>query len=444
MSTPTESGRSPLPGPRPHRPWQLLRYGRSILALLRDPLSFVAGRFAEYGSTYHVREPGGGDLYVTRDLAMARGVLVEQARSFRKAGGANDRLRPFLGSGLLLSDGELWRAQRRRIQPAFHRRRIDGYAATMVDHSRDLGWSDGEELDVSAEMMRLTLRVACKTLFDHDAREDADEVAAAMEAVRSATRPTVLPYWIPGTTAARGRQALAGLHSIIDRMVARRRAEGMRDDLLSMLLEAEEGAMSPELLRDELVTLFLAGHETTSHALAWTWMLLSEHPQVEARLHTELDEILSGRDPTPEDVPDLPFTEAVIKEALRLYPPAFALPRVAAEQVSVADVELAPGAQVVVWLWHLHRSPQLFAEPLRFWPERHLDSDWPRGAWMPFGAGPRMCIGSGFAMLELQMVVACLAQRWRLRLLGAPPEVSARVTLGPRGGLPMRVLARQD
>ncbi len=436
----TRLGLTAPPGPPPHRRWQIARNATSLLGLLRDPLAFVAGRFAEHGSTYYVREPAGTELYVTRELAVARDVLVTHAGAFTKAGGANDVLRPFLGNGLLISDGELWRAQRRRIQPAFLRRRIEGYAPTMVSHARDLPWTDGAHTDVFADMMRLTLRVACKTLFDHDARHDADDVAAAMDGLRRAAHFTVLPYWIPGSSAARGRAALGRLHAVLDGMVARRRRDGPRDDLLSMLLDAEGGAMDHDLLRDELVTLFLAGHETTSHALTWTWMLLSQHPEAEARVHAEVDAL--GRDPTAADVPALPFTEAVIKEALRLYPPAFALPRVAQEEVSVGGLRLAPGAQVVTWVWHLHRDPALFDDPTSFRPERHLDPTYDRHAWMPFGAGPRMCVGAGFAMLELVLVVAAIAQRWRARLTGDPPVTSPRVTLGPKGGMPMRVSAR--
>jgi cytochrome P450 len=428
------------PGPPPHRRRDLLRTARSIRALVADPLGFVGGRFAEYGELYHVDEGGGSHLYVTCDADRIREVLVERAADFRKAGGANDRLVPILGDGLLTADGASWKEQRRLMQPRFHARAIAGYGQTMVAHAEALQWEDGQRLDVSEAMMQLTLRIVCKALFDHEVESDADDIASTMEALRQGSVRSLLPDWLPTPTAWRRRQAVRRIDALIARLIEERRSTGLRSDLLSMLLEV---GLDEKLVRDDVVTLFLAGHETTSHALSWTWWLLANHPEATARLHEELDQVLGGRAPTVEDVERLPWTSAVLSEAMRLYPPAYAIPRVAATETRLGPFTLAPGSQVVCWIWHCHRSPRWFEAPEAFRPERFLQPAFPKHAWLPFGAGTRMCIGAGFARMELALLLASLARRYRL--LAAPGQVvvpQPRITLAPQGGLPLTVSRR--
>jgi cytochrome P450 len=288
--------------------------------------------------------------------------------------------------------------------------------------------------------MRLTLRIVCKALFDHDVRDEADAIAATMEAVRRASEQSLLPDWVPTPGRLRARRAVAGMDALIARLVDERRAEGLRDDLLSMLLDV---GLDATRVRDNLVTLFLAGHETTSHALSWTWWLLATHPEAEARLHDELDGVLGDRDPTVDDLPSLPWTEAVIQESMRLFPPAYAIPRVARVDTELGGYPIAAGSQVVGWVWHCHRGPW-FDDADAFRPERFLTPTFPKHAYLPFGAGTRMCIGAGFARMELRLVLATLARRYRLH--AAPGQRVAtlpRVTLSPDGGLPLRVERRR-
>lgn len=427
------------PGPPPLRRRDLLRKVRSIRDLLSDPIAYVGGRFSEFGDLYHVDEGGGSHLYITRAPDRIREVLVERAGDYQKRGGANDRLVPVLGNGLLTADGEAWKEQRRLLQPRFHQRAIAGYAATMVGHTRAVAWGDGETVDVSDEMMRLTLRIVCQALFDHDVQDQADAIGATMDALRRASEQSLLPDWIPTPGRFRARRAVAGIDALIARLVAERREEGLRDDLLSMLLDV---GLDPTLVRDNLVTLFLAGHETTSHALSWTWWLLAKHPEAEARLHAELDEVLGDRDPTVDDLPSLPWTDAVIQESMRLFPPAYAIPRVARVDTELGGYPVTAGSQVVSWLWHCHRGPW-FEAPDAFRPERFLQPTFPKHAYLPFGAGTRMCIGAGFARMELRLVLATLARRYRLRATpGQTVRPLPRVTLSPEGGLPLRVERR--
>jgi cytochrome P450 len=426
------------PGPPHIRRWQVITLARVLSQLVRDPLTFVGQRFAEYGDIYHVDEGGGQHLYVTAHPDMLRELLVTRAKDMQKRGGANDRLVPVLGDGLLTADGEVWRRSRKLMNPSFHRSAIAGYAETMRQHAEQVDWPDGEVVDVSERMMALTLRIVTKALFDHDVGDGTDTVARTMRALHALSDGTALPRWVPTPQSLRARRALRGLHALIEALISDREREGLRDDLLSMLLSV---GLERPLVRDQLVTLFLAGHETTSHAMSWTWWLLATHPEVEARLHAELAQVLGGDAPTADTA--LPYTDAVIAESLRLFPPAFALPRVATVDTEIGGYPIAAGSQVVGFIWHCHRDPRWWGDAETFRPERFLEPTHPRDAYLPFGAGPRMCIGAGFAKLELRVLLATLAQR--VRLVAAPGQVvlpRAGVTLSPRGGLPLRVERR--
>lgn len=427
------------------------------LGFLLDPLGVVAGRFARYGDLYHVPGGDGPGLFVVRHPDHLRDVLVTHAAKYTKTHTAFRQMARVLGDGLLTSDGDAWRRQRRMVQPAFARARLDGYAAAMTDEARRAldGWRDGETRDVSRDMMELTLRVVSRTLFGHDASGDVERVAAAMRSFQEdVVRPDLLPPWAPSPWRRRLERAVATLDAIIHGMVERRRRGGAPEgaaDLLQMLVTAvdEEGDGSGLTLRetrDQLVTLFLAGHETTSHALTWTLYLLSQNPVAERALHAELDAVLGGRAPTAADLDALPYTEQVLKESMRLYPPAYMVARQAAEDTEIGGWRVPRGSEVVLWIYMTHRDPRWYPDHASFRPERFAPGEeerLPRFAWLPFGAGPRACVGKSFAMMEARLLLASVAQRYRLELTpGHPVDVLPRVTLMPRHGMSMTVRAR--
>jgi cytochrome P450 len=444
------------PGPPPNRtPWGLYSYLR---AFLRDPAGFVGRRFAEYGDMYYA-PLGPTRLYVTRHPDHIRDALLDKGASFKKTetGNAARHLRRFLGNGLLLSNGELWRKQRRMINPSLHKKRIEAYAEIMLGHTRGLleRWRPGETVDVSAAMMQLTLGIVTQSLFDYGVEGRAGAVMEVMETFRAiADKPSILPAWLPLPNELRTRRALALVDGIIYDMIDERRALGeealaQRPDLLSALILAtddeaapgDERRMTRQLLRDELLTMFLAGHETTSHALSWTFYLLSQHPEAEARLAAELDEVLAGRPPTLADLPRLAYLDRVLSEAMRIYPPAPVISRTAIEDTEIGGYTLPAGAELIIWLYWTHRDPRWFPEPERFDPDRFAPEapPLPRGAYLPFGGGTRICIGKEFALMEARLVLATVAQRFRLRLEpGQDLTPRFAVTLSPRNGLRMR------
>ncbi len=432
------------PGPRSRLP------GATLLRFRRDRLGFLLATARTHGDVAGFtlgRQP----IYLVSDPAMIQDVLELQAASFTK-GRALERARHLLGQGLLTSEGELHQRQRRLVMPAFHKQRLAGYGATMVALARAHGaaWQPGRVVDVATEMMHLTRAIVAKTLFDHDVADDAGEIDAAMGVLVGSFGSVALflPEWVVERglwpSAARLEAARATLDATIYGMIAARRAEG-RDhgDLLSMLLAAvdEDGdgrGMSDRQLRDEVMTLFLAGHETTANALAWTWFLLAEHPEVDLRLDAELDRVLAGRPPTLDDLPALPYTRMVFTEAMRLYPPAWLLGRRAARDCSVGGFGIPRGAVVLMSQWVVHHDPRLYPDPFRFDPERWAADvpARPKYAYFPFGGGPRRCIGEAFAWTEGLLVLATLAQGWRMRLVPGHPVVpEPLITLRPRHGI---------
>jgi len=414
---------------------------------IRDPLEYLTRLQRDFGDVVMLRAFNYRVYYLSHPDLIEQ-LLVTQARKFAKGRilKANKRL---FGNGLLISEGDFWLRQRRLAQPAFHRARVVSYGETMARFTERLltEWRDGETRDIHAEMMRLTLQIVAKTLFDADVAGDTQEVGRALEAItvlNSDFRRLVLtPPWLPTPTNVRAVLATHKLNSIIYRIIADRRTHP-RDtgDLLSMLLAAqdEDGSrMTDRQLRDETITLFLAGHETTAIALSWTWWLLAQNPQAEAKLHAELDSVLAGRSPHPEDLPRLPYTEKAITEALRLYPPAWGIPRMALEDVEIAGYTVPKGSGVSVSSWVVHRDPRWFADPLAFRPERwdgDLQKRLPRFAYFPFGGGPRQCIGNAFALMEAQLLLATIAQKFRFRLIPDHPVVpQASITLRPKHGI---------
>jgi cytochrome P450 len=447
----TESPSSAQPkGPEFRGP---LRAAYGQLQLLFDPLGTVARRFERFGDAYRVQQ-GDAHLYVLRDPDHIRDVLVTNAAAFDKQHTAFQRLSLLLGDALLTSDGERWRRQRRLVQPAFARSRLVQYSAVMVEEaaraSRELARPG--RFDLGREMNALTLRIVTRTLFGQ-AFEESGETRAAMAALNRwfATPPQLLRL-VPGVQR-RFDRALATLDDVIERLIRTKRDALPEDagttDLLSALMQArdEQGeALTPRELRDQLLTLYLAGHETTSHALTWTLYLLTQHPEASAKLQVELERVLGGRLPTYEDLAALPYTEQVLKEGLRLYPPAFVLPRHACEDTSIGPYRVAKGSEVVIWSFHTQRDARHYPEPERFRPERfeaQAEAARPKYAYLPFGAGQRACIGQMFAMIEAQLVLATLLPRLRFEYAASrPARIYTGVTLTPRGGMPMRVFSR--
>jgi cytochrome P450 len=442
-----------VPGPRAFWP-----VGH-VVQFRRDPLALLARVAREYGDVARFNAAT-QTVYVLNHPDHIRDLLVTHHARFKK-GRALQRAKRLLGEGLLTSEADFWRRQRRLAQPAFHRQRVNAYAETMVAYAEKTSarWRDGVTLDVADEMMRLTLAVVGKTLFDAEVESDADEVGAALTEVMSLFGYLMLPFSellekLPLPPRRRFERARARLDRVIYRIIEERRREGRdRGDLLSTLLHAvdEEGdrtGMTDEQLRDEAMTIFLAGHETTANALAWTWYLLSQNPEAEARLHAELEEVLEGRPPAAEDYARLRYTEMVVAEAMRLYPPAWALGRLALEDHEVGGYLIPRGSLVLVSQYVMHRDPRFWPEPGRFDPERftpEAKAARPQFAYFPFGGGPRRCIGEGFAWMEAVLILAALARRWRLRLPpGTHVPTEPRITLRPgKGGIPMRLEERE-
>jgi cytochrome P450 len=367
-----------------------------------------------------------------------------------------ERARVLLGDGLLTSEGEHHRRQRRLVQPAFHRDRLAGYGAVMAERSaivRDQ-WQAGQHFDVLQEMMRLTLAIVAKTLFSTDVDSEADDIGTALTQVFDLFEVILMPFSeilekLPLPAVRRFKRARKRLDETIYRLIAERRASGVdAGDLLSMLLLARDeegsGGMTDEQVRDEALTLFLAGHETTADALTWAWYLLSQNPPAEEAFHAELDRVLAGRLPSFDDLPQLRYTESVFAEVLRLFPPAWGIGRRALEDYPVGDFVIPARSVVLMSPYVAHRDPRWFPDPLTFRPERWLAEDptRPKFAYFPFGGGARVCIGERFAWMEGALLLAAIGQRWRLRLEpGHRVETHARITLRPKHG--MRMIAER-
>jgi cytochrome P450 len=439
----------------PRQPGGLFGIG-SLLRFTRNPLEFITSMSQAGGDIVHYRLAF-RDVFLIRHPDLIRDVLVTRQHDFAKGEGLK-WARRFLGDGLLTSEGEFHTRQRRLAQPAFHRQRIGSYGEAMVAHAARARerWRDGEDLWLDREMVRVTLGIAGETLFDADTEAQAVEIGAALTDIIRLFPRFALPFGgllnllpLPSNRRyLRGRRRLdATVYGLIE---ARRRDGKDRGDLLSMLTMArdeETGAgMSDRQLRDEVMTLLLAGHETTANALCWTWYLLSQNPGAEARLHRELDEALQARLPTVDDLPALPYTEMVLAESMRLFPPAWGLGRRALTDLDLGGVRIPANALVLSSPYLVHRDARWFPDPLRFDPERFTSeakAARPRFSYFPFGGGARGCIGEPFAWMEGVLVLATLAQRWCFRLVpGHPVEPQALITLRPRHGMHMTAARR--
>lgn len=432
------------PGPtwitESRRPWKEIVEDHT-----RGLLPIVRSRFERFGDIVYATDLTGKPLYSIRHPDHIHEVLVTRAADFEKR---SKDLSTFLGRGLLTSDGEFWRTQRRLIQPAFRKEYLARYATTMVEHAQRMvdAWVPGELRDLNREMMEVTLSVVAKTLLDYDTVGDNDGVARAMAVIQeTAGFPDPLPRWVPTTLHKKQQAALDALDGIIYPLIDERTEANRGDDLLSQLKFPDDGSepMPREQLRDELVTMFLAGHETTALSLTWTFYLLSNNRGVEAELHEEIDRVLDGRAPTFEDLDRLPYARCVVQEGMRMFPPLYLLPRVAKQDTEVGGYPLKAGANVLIWIYFLHRDERWFPYHAEFIPKRFLPEVGgvlhPH-AWLPFGGGPRACIGRHFAMAEATLMLAVIAQRYRPRLApGQDVRMNARVTLAPQFPIQMEL-----
>jgi cytochrome P450 len=417
-----------------------------------NPIALFEHLAQTYGRVAHYRL-GLSHIIFINEPEFIHEILIKQPQHFIKER-TQRRMKILLGEGLITSDGEVHRRQRRIAAPAFHRQRIQAYGAIMVDRAATMRgkWQPGRPIDIASQMMQLALQVVARTLFNTDVTDDVlqinDEVNVIMQLYNyliALPRAEAYLNWpIPGLV--RFRRARSRLDKVVQRMIADHRADGVdRGDLLSMLLasrdeESDHSGMTDEQLRDEVLTIFLAGYETVANALTWTWYLLSQNPQAEACLHAEIDEVLgrgaSARLPTLEDLPRLRYTEMVLAESMRLYPPAWAMGR-----QSIAEVELGPyrfpvGTYFFFSQYIIQRSAEYFPDPLRFDPDRFLPENKtgrPRFVYFPFGAGGRQCIGEAFAWMEGVLMLATIAQQWRLLFVpGQAVEVQPKITLRPK------------
>lgn len=446
MRTSSHSATRPAPGPRGG--W-LLGNAREVL---RDPQGFFLRTMTEFGGIAAV-DYGLAKAFVITDAALAHRVLVEQHRNYPKS--RNYRaIKLVLGQGLLTSEGELWRRQRRLAQPSFHRERLASFLRVMTESTADLlaEWSArpaGQAFDIHRDMNRLTLRVASRSLFGVDLDEEADALGQALSfSLKYANdiidKPYLPPPWVPTPRNVHFRRALKTFDQVVYKMIEDRRRRGAPgDDLLGTLMEAKDEetgeAMSQRQLRDELLTLILAGHETTANTMAWAFYLLSKHPSVARQVEEEVQRVLGDRAPELADLPQLTTVGQVISETLRLYPPVWVFERQNIETDVLDGVEIPPGSIITIVPYALHRNPSYWPNPEGFDPERFSPErakDHPRHAYLPFATGPRNCIGSGFALMEASVILAMIAQRHRLSLVpGRAVVEEALMTLRPKHGV---------
>lgn len=447
MPAPVKVG---LPGPKGGY------FSGSFTHFRRDQLGFYDACAREYGDVVQTKMGPYRILLIYHPDAIEE-LLVTRSRDFIKSPGVR-LLRPLLGDGLLLSEGDTWLRQRRLVQPAFHRQRVAGYGDVMTAFAERhvAGWKHGDVIEVHGEMMTLTQAIVGKTLFDADVSGDAHEVGQAARVLAEdfgarLSSFRLIPYWLPTPRNLRSRRAIRRLDGLVHRMIAERRASGEdRGDLLSMLLHAQDAddgsKMTGQQVRDEAMTMFMAGHETTAVALSWTWYLLAQHPDVEARLADELREVLGGRAPSVADLPRLNYAGMAVTESMRLYPPAYAIGRQAARATEIAGQPISSRNILVAPTWSVHRDRRWFEEPEVFRPERwegDLAQRLPRFAYFPFGGGPRQCIGNSFAQMEAVLLLATIAQRFRLSLVpGQRITPTPYVTLRPEPGIRMLVCLR--
>ncbi|SFC25230.1 Cytochrome P450 [Bacillus sp. OV322] len=419
----------------------------------KDPLGFLSRLPKEYGEAAKFRFGPFQKVYLVTNPELIKQVLVTKQKSFVKSRDFK-ALKPLMGEGLLTSEKDYHMRQRRLIQPAFKKSHISSYGQDMIDITRDYmsSWEDGQKRNITQDMMGITLGIITKTMFSMTFKEGYDSIGEPLEtAMKSAIkrmRATIkLPLWVPVKSNRKYRSSIKKLDSVLYDIISRRRKQTERyDDMLDILMDAKDAedgrGMTDEQVRDELMTIFLAGHETTANALSWAMYLLSQHPEAEQKLFQEIDAVIGDRPPAPEDFMKLPYTQNVIWETMRLFPPSFVTGREAEEDVEIGEYSFKKGDTILVSQYVMHRDPKYFEQADSFIPERFENNylkTLPPYAYFPFGGGARVCIGNHFAVMEAVLVLACIAQRYRLRLAPDHHEVKPfpSITLRPRRGLQM-------
>lgn len=421
----------------------------------KDPLGVFRGWAERYGDMFYYRVLHRRIFFLNHPDLVKR-VLVTEPQNFTKGDALRNNRRIF-GNGLLTAEGNPWRKQRRLIQPAFHHERIATYGEAMVTHTERMiaAWQDGDARDIHVEMMRLTLEIVAEELFEVELAAERDRFSTAVNTLLELSTggrmllPPVLRM-VPTRGNVAYYHAARKLDEIVYGLIRKQRDDGGDSKgLLSALLQMrdENGQPMPdEQVRDEVMTLLLAGHETTAVALSWTWYLMAEHPEVEEKLWAELRGVLNGRSPGPRDLPNLPYAERVIKEAMRLYPPIWAMVRKPVKDCEIGGYRVPAGAAVLMSQWVMHRDARFYPEPERFDPDRWTEErakGLPKFAYFPFGGGPRICIGAAFAMMEAVLILATVAQRYQVRVAeGYVAEPMPSITLRPKGGIPAVLVRR--
>lgn len=424
------------------------------LLSLADPLEFFSDCAATHGDLVWMNLAGWPALLVN-DIDAIEKILVKEHRDFVKNSFFWRHVTAVFGNGILTSEGDFWHRQRRLAAPSFAGKRLLSYDRDMVALTGRMlkGWREGDVMDVHPEMMGLTLRIAAKTLFDTEVEQDIADMEQAlddliMEVAARFKRPVLIPDAVPLPGHLRYRRAIRTVERVVARVIEERRRTGYEDrpDFLSRLMAARDDdghAMSDKQLRDEAITLLLAGHETTALALSWTFFLLGQHPQTSRRVADEVAQVLEGRPVTSQDLPNLKFTESVLWEAMRLYPPAWGIGRESTAPFQLGEYSFPKGVTIFISPWVLHRNARYFDDPETFRPERWLDGlheRLPRFAFMPFGGGPRICIGHRFAMMEAMLILSTIVQAFQLEWLPEHPvKPFPSITLRPQGGVWVRL-----
>lgn len=424
------------PGPTPSR--------QEIVKFARNPLAYFM-ELTQYGEFVYTKLAN-RETYLVTSPALLREIMVERADKFEKTSHTRDTTSKFLGEGMLNAPAVVHRRHRRTIQPVFSATWVESYAQSMVEDVRHAlrTWQHGEQRDIARDMMGLTLNIVGRTIFGVPYLSTDAAFDRATWVMQQYSNDTLTRSKLVTITEQDVHEAVGVFHHLVEQVLSQhQRTEGR--DLISMMRAArdpESGQpMSDREIRDEALTLLMAGHETTANAVAWTLYLIAKHPEVEERLRTELDGVLDGREIRVADLGNLPYLERVLKEALRVYPPAWLLGRAAIEPVEIGGYSIQPDANIIISPYVIHRNPRYFDDPETFNPDRFLVEP-TRYSYLPFGAGPRVCIGQPYALLEMAIITATLMGSYHLTLPAdyvAEPE--AMLTLRPKGGLPMRVTA---
>ena len=422
----------------------------------RNPAEFLLEAHERYGDIFVTRVLT-GQSYFIRDPAVVNAINVTHAKHIHKPKVVKQMWKPFLGNGLVPNDGESWRRQHKLIMPGFHKMRVDAYAPTMAEYTRDMirGWKNGEQRDFRDEMVELTLRVVAKTLFDTDLAHDSQTVHQAMKDITEALidhaqTPIPTPRWWPSERNKRMVRALDSMDGVIERLVAARRKDHKdHGDLMSHIVFAtdEKGSMSDKQMRDELMTLIFAGHETTAHTLTWAWYLLATHRDKLAKAQQEIDETIGDRPIGIDDLRSLSYLEMCLKESLRRLPAVWIYAREAQQDLRLDDYFFPKGAILAVSPLATGRNAKYFDSPLEYRPERwtrEFERQLPKGAYVPFAAGPRVCLGKQFAMMEMRIILGTLIQNVDVNLVeGFEPDFNAEISFNPgERGMQMKVQFR--